>query len=137
MLRGMNNPYQPPDPQPGMAPSRTPFLLAGIGALAASAYWALYTGLVGLSVAGAGVSPVRMILPFVLIVLYAVRGFQIFKGDGRAATSILWLHGIGGIMAVINMASGDPMIIGLNALKLLIHIFGAVTAHLARKAAGL
>lgn len=134
----MNNPYQPPEPQqPNAAPSRMPFVLAGIGALGASAYWGLYTLLVGVAVAGAGASPVRMILPVVLIALYAIRGFQIFKGDARAATSVMWLHGVGGVMAVINMASGDPFLIGLNAVKLLIHIFGGATAYMARKAAGM
>ena len=136
MLAAMNNPYQPPDPQPGLVPSRTPFILAGIGALAASAYWALLTLLIGVGVSGGGVSPTRIILPIVLIGLYAVRGVQIFRGDARAAASILWLHGVGGVMAVIQMASGDPVLIALNAVKLLIHIFGGVTAYLAKKSVG-
>jgi hypothetical protein len=93
-------------------------------------YWGLLTLLIGVGVASGGVSATRVVLPIVLIALYAYRGLQIFKGDQRAARSILWLHGIGGVMAVVQMASGSPVLIVLQGGKLLVHIFGGVAALL-------
>jgi len=82
------NPYQPPsaysvDPRnPGVQTpgDRNLFVLAGVGALLASAYWAALTLLIGAASAVANVNPAQVILPLVLIVLYALRGFQLFKG---------------------------------------------------------
>jgi hypothetical protein len=135
MLPGMNNPYQPPEGRPvDAAPNKRIFVLAGIGALAASAYWGLQTLVRGLSAASSGssLSFIGLVLPAVLVVAYATRGFQLFKGDVSAAASILFLHGIGGLMAMLQMAQYPEQRV-LQVVKLLIHIFGGVTAYLARK----
>jgi hypothetical protein len=76
----------------------------------------------------------QVILPCVLIVLYAVRGVQLWKGDPAAAQRILVLHAVGGILAVVQMAGGNPLVMVLQGIKLGIHVFGGVTAHLARRA---
>lgn len=132
------NPYEPPGPhddRPGIEPpQRTIFILAAIGAWIAGAYWAALTLLLGLGVAAGSVSATQIILPCVLIGLYAVRGFQIFKGDPAAARRVLWLHGIGGIVALVQMFSGGALLIVLQAFKVAIHGFGAVTAYLAGRA---
>lgn len=131
------NPYQGPSYETqGASPppmNRTPFILAGIGASLASVYWAGLTLLIGVGVAAGSLSTFQVVLPCVLIGLYMLRGYQLFKGDPAAATRVLWLHGLGGLMAVINIASGSPLIVGLQAIKLLIHVFGGVTAFLAQR----
>ena len=136
------NPYQPPNAQGplpyapgGPPPDRTMFVLAAVGAGLASAYWAGLTLLIGLGAAYGSVSGFQAILPIVLIVLYAVRGVQIFKGDPAAARRILWLHGIGAISAVIQIGSGGGLFVVLQGIKILIHIFGGVTAYLAQRRA--
>ncbi len=138
------DPYKAPDPagppdhshaEMGQLPNRTPFVLAAIGAGLASLYWAGLTLLIALGVAMGSVSALQILLPCVLIVLYAVRGFQIFKGDPVAAKRILWLHGIGGVMAMIQMGSGNTLLIALQSIKIAIHIFGAITAYLAMRSA--
>ena len=110
------------------APSRTPFILAGIAAALASLYWAGLTLLTLSSVAGGAVSPTQVILPVVLIALYAWRGVQLFKGDPAAARKILWLHGLGGIMALIGAFSQTGLIVVLQGVKVAIHAFGVATA---------
>ncbi len=130
------NPYEPPSfytsqkdgYSPPARPARTLFVLAGIGALGASLYWAALTLLLGMN---DDVSPIRMILPIVLIGLYAMRGFQSFKGNPTALDSLLWLHGIGALMAVMNLGSEVAVLYGI---KLAIHVFGAITAFLAQRA---
>jgi hypothetical protein len=131
------NPYQPPseataNPQIAtMAGDRNLFILAGVGALLASAYWAALTLLIGVASAVGNVNPAQVILPVVLIVLYALRGFQLFKGNPAAAKRILWLHGVGGVVAVTQIMSGGSLVMVLNAVKVAIHIFGGVAAYLA------
>ncbi|HEY8074587.1 MAG TPA: hypothetical protein VIF62_10760 [Labilithrix sp.] len=129
------NPYQPPEPNFATADARSRrlFILAGVGALLASAYWAGLTLLTGVGVASGQMSGARLLLPIVLIALYAVRGVRLFKGDARAAQGIVWLHGIGALMAIVQIASGVPIAIVLYGIKLVIHAFGGVTAFLARK----
>jgi hypothetical protein len=109
-------------------PNRTPFILAGIAAVLASLYWAGLTLLILVSVAGGAVSPTQVILPVVLILLYAWRGVQLFKGDPAAARRILWLHGLGGIMALIGAFSQTGLIVVLQGVKVVIHVFGVATA---------
>ncbi len=109
-------------------PNRTPFILAGVAAALASLYWAGLTLLILSSVAGGAVSPTQVILPLVLIALYAWRGVQLFKGDPAAARKILWLHGLGGIMALIGAFSQTGLIVVLQGVKVAIHAFGVATA---------
>ena len=133
------NPYEAPQapgppggypyPPAGPPADRTMFVLAAVGAGLASAYWAGLTLLIGFSAA----SGFQIILPIVLIVLYAVRGVQIFKGDRAAARRILWLHGFGAISAVLQIASGGPLFFILQGIKIAIHIFGGITAYLVQK----
>jgi hypothetical protein len=134
------NPYDPPQhyKQPaagpgvaGAAGNRNLFVLAAIGAGLASLYWAALTLLIGVGVAIGTGSPVQIVLPFVLIALYAVRGYQLFRGDPAAARRILWLHGIGGLAAFVQMVSAGGFWGALQGVKILIHIFGGVTALLA------
>jgi hypothetical protein len=133
------NPYQPPSgPDPYASPSRDDsssrvlFTLAGVGALFASGYWALMTGLTGLNAAFGSGSATALILPVYLIVVYAMRGFRLFKGDARAAQRILWLHGVGAVFAVLQITQGrSTIVMALQAFKVLIHVFGGVTAYLA------
>jgi hypothetical protein len=134
------NPYQPPAPYPAppyaVPPTnRTPFLLAAVGAWLASAYWAVMTALLGLgAVMGSG-SGTQIILPVVLIGLYAVRGFQILKGDPAAARRILWLHGIGAVAALVqafgSFALGSALVGALQGMKVVINLFGGITAYYA------
>jgi hypothetical protein len=116
------------------APSRTPFILAALGAGLASVYWAGLTLLIASSVASGSLSPTQVILPLVLVALYALRGFQLFKGDPAAARRILWLHGLGGVMALIAAFSGTGVIVALQGVKLVIHAFGGATALWALRA---
>lgn len=137
------NPYLAPNPEQGSSNpygatpppvNRTPFVLAAVGAFLASAYWAGLTLLITFGVATGAVSGFQIILPCVLIALYALRGYQLWKGDPAAATRVLWLHGIGGVMAVLQIASGGTILMVLQGIKLLIHIFGGVTAFMAQRA---
>jgi hypothetical protein len=137
------NPYEPPGQvaPPGYLPgaegtatmNRGPFILAAIGAILASVYWAGLTLLIGFGVAFGSTSMAQIILPCVLIVLYAVRGYQLFMGDPLAARRILWLHGAGGVAAIVQMATGTPLLVVLQGIKLLIHVFGGVTAYMAQR----
>jgi hypothetical protein len=138
------NPYQPPEP-PRAAPAypsagaasanRTPFVLAAVGAGLASAYWAALTLLIGLGAALGSGSAAQVIVPCILVVLYAVRGWQIFKGDANAAKRILWLHGVGGVVAIMQMVSGSGVLVALQGVKVLIHVFGGITAIAASRTA--
>ncbi len=113
--------------------SRTPFLLAAIGAGSASLYWLGLTALLAFGAAVGSVSAAQVILPCVLIGMYAWRAIQISKGDPDAARKVLWLHGLGGITAIIQIASGGAFMFVLQGIKLGIHVFGGVTAYLASR----
>lgn len=110
-----------------------PVVLAAVGAGLASLYWAGLTLLIGLAAAGGATSTYQVLLPCVLIGLYALRGFQLLKGDPNAAKRLLWLHGMGGAMAVLQIANGGAFFVVLQSIKLVIHIFGAITAHFAQR----
>ncbi|MDB4993941.1 MAG: hypothetical protein JWM74_1373 [Myxococcaceae bacterium] len=114
---------------------RAPFLLAAIGAWLASAYWAALTMLLAFGIATQGVSPMQVLFPCILIVLYAVRGYQLFKGNPAAAKRILWLHGVGVAVTLLNMvASHDSVLFVFQSIKVAINLFGGVTAYLAHRA---
>jgi hypothetical protein len=129
------NPYTPPGyPQATVAsPTRTPFLLAAVGAWLAAAYWAALTLLIGVGAVMGSLSGVQIILPVVLVVLYVLRGTQLFKGDPNAARRILWLHGVGGVVAIVQVISGGGLFAILQGIKVAIHVFGGVTAYLAQR----
>lgn len=131
------NPYQPPGAAERAElgqPNRTLFVLAAVGAGLASLYWAALTALMALGAAAGSLPTSRIVVPCILIVLYAHRGYRIFTGDAGAARRILWLHGLGMVMAVTQMASGDPVVILLHSVKIAIHLFGGITAFLAQRA---
>jgi hypothetical protein len=132
------DPYRPPealDAAEAAAPTnRRLFVLAAIGAGLASVYWAALTLLLGFGAASGSTTGAQVILPCVLVVLYAVRGFKIFKGDRKAARGILWLHGLGALMAILRVLAGNPITVVLQAVKIAIHVFGGVTAYLAQRA---
>jgi len=113
--------------QPNDAPmNRTPFILAAVGAGLTSLYWAA----LALLIAGAGnTNTLQTILPFVLIGLYGYRGYQVFLGEPAAAKSLLWLHGIGAVISVMRMMSGDFITLLLFGIKIGLHVFGAAMAY--------
>ena len=132
------NPYQPPGAYGGSAAAaatmnRGPFVLAAIGAWFAGAYWAAITLLLTAGVAAGSLSSTQLVLPCILIFLYAFRGYQIFNGDPAAARRVLWLHGVGSIAAILQMRSGVGIMVVLQGIKVLIHIFGGITAYLAQR----
>jgi hypothetical protein len=135
----MTNPYEPPraysSPSYGATNNRTAFTLAAIGAFLASAYWAALTLLIGVGVATGSGSLTSVFFPCVLIVLYAMRGYQLLKGDPQAAQRILWLHGVGALVAIMQMTKGaDSFMVFLQSIKVFIHLFGGVAAFFARRA---
>lgn len=133
----MQNPYQPPQGPPTLSQgssARGAFTLAGVAALLASLYWAALTLLIGYGAAAGSTSPTQIIMPIVLIVLYAYRGIQLFQGDVAAARRILWLHGLGALVAVFQLMKASGLLVGLVGAKVAINIFGVVTALLAVRA---
>jgi hypothetical protein len=139
------NPYQPPSayggPPPGASPgvgavvvNRTPFVLAGIGAGLASVYWAASALLRAIDSAAGGVSGMSVVLPILLVVLYAMRGVQVFRGDPSAAQRLLWLHVVGAVAALLQTLAASGFYAGMAGVKVIINIFGAVTAFLATRA---
>ena len=140
------NPYQSPQYQqapyaqppyaavPPRPMNRTPFILGGIGALATSAYWGLLTLFIGVAAASGGASAFQLVFPVILIVLYAMRGIQLFKGDPTAARRLLWLHGVGAVVGLIQLTSPDTIVVVLYAVKVGLHVFGGVMAYLALRA---
>jgi uncharacterized protein YaaW (UPF0174 family) len=46
----------------------------------------------------------------------------------------VWLHGLGVVVSVIQFAAGGPVMWLLQGIKIAIHIFGLVSAFLARRA---
>ena len=129
----MTNPYEPPrQAVNALSPSvRGAFTLAGAAAFLASIYWGVFTLLVGFGAAMGSTSPLQILLPVVLVVLYAMRGFQLLKGDVAAARRLIWLHGVGAVAAFIQLLSGQVVI--LLAIKVAINVFGAVTAYRATR----
>jgi hypothetical protein len=114
--------------------NRTPFIIAAVGSWLASAYWALLTALTFLTaITGGELSGFRALLPLVLIVLYAVRGFGALRGDPRSLNSLTWLHGIGAVATLINSRDLSGLALGLNAVKIAINLFGAVSAFMAMR----
>ena len=113
--------------------NRTPMIVAAVASWLASAYWALLTVLTFLASITGEISGIRALLPLVLIVLYAVRGFGAFRGDPRSLTSLTWLHGIGAVATLINSRSLSGLSLGLNAVKIAINLLGAVTAYMAMR----
>jgi hypothetical protein len=109
--------------------SRTPFVLAASVAVLTSLYWAALAFLVGVASSLGDTSPAQLILPIILIGLYAFRGFQVFQGDPTAARSLLWLHGIGGVIGVMRMFGRDPITLVLYGIKVVLHVAGAGTAY--------
>ncbi len=118
--------FQPEEPElRGQRPLQGLRTLAAIGGFAAAGYWALYTFLLGAS----GQSTAQLVLPFILIGLYAYRGYQLLQGNITAANNLMWLHGIGAAVAIYQLttAVGSPL---LDGVKIAIHLFGFVTALL-------
>jgi hypothetical protein len=134
----MPNPYEAPSAaSSSTAPpsvNRTPLLLAAISAGLASIYWAVMTLLLALSATFGSTSYAYVVMPCVLIVLYALRASQILKGDVLAARRLLWLHIVGGGFAVLQMTTDVGFMVTLHAIKVGIHVFGAVTVVFAQRA---
>lgn len=131
------NPYEPPRPPPANFPypqnvapavNRTPFVLAAVGAWCASGYWALMALFLGLGAMNGSGSGLGLILPLVLIVLYATRGVQIFKGDPSAVRRILWLHGLGALAATSQAAQSHGIVAALQMVKVIINLGGLAAA---------
>jgi hypothetical protein len=134
------NPYQSPGPY-GPAPvapaadvARTPFVLAGVGALFASAYWAGMALLRLVGIAAGPLSVMSVFLPVILIALYAVRGVQLLQGDANAARRIVVLHIVGAVAALLQMLPSNGLLVALQGIKVAINLFGAATAYWAWRA---
>ncbi len=130
------NPYEPPRAvavENARPVSKTPLLLAALGAWGAAAYWALLTALLAFGAAMGSVGATNLILPVILIALYATRGVQMLKGEARAIRSLLWLHGVGGVVAVMQVATSQGFFVALQAVKVVVHVFGIVTVLMARR----
>lgn len=133
----MNNPYEPPTPQSQFDPhfDRRPFVIAAIGAWLAAAYWLVMTALLGLGMAAGKIGGSQIILPLVLIAMYAHRGYRLFRADAAMVRSIIVLHVLGMVAAVLQInATKNDVIFTMNAVKIGIHIFGVVGALLAKRA---
>ncbi|MBS2032579.1 MAG: hypothetical protein JST54_32195 [Deltaproteobacteria bacterium] len=128
------NPHQPPIPADLEEPSfnRRPFVLAAVASGLASAYWGVLTLLIVLGAGAGNMSPLNVVLPILLIFLYAQRAMRVFNGDRSAASRLIGLHLIGGLMTVMRLAAGGFLV--LYVIKLVIHIFGALTAYSASRA---
>ena len=78
------NPYEPPRTMDDAAPAtagRTPFVIASIGAYAASLYGAvLMLFLIHAALRGA-TSPFQIPLPLFLVVVFAAHGGRVWRGD--------------------------------------------------------
>jgi hypothetical protein len=121
--------------QPYEAPmNRTPYILAAVGAGLTSLYWAALALLIGVAASTGSGSPIQAILPFILIGLYAYRGYQVFQGMPAAANALLWLHGIGAVVSVMRMMDTDVITMTLYGIKIGLHVFGAATAYWAMQA---
>ena len=114
-------------------PSRSAFVLAAIGGWAAAAYWAALTFLIFTGVAAGAVSPVQIILPAILIALYAYRGWETFRGNPSAASGLMWLHILGAGLTIVQLVMGISFWPTVQVIKIVVHVFGAVTAFLARR----
>jgi hypothetical protein len=123
-----------PEPAAAPAPNRLFHTLAAVGAGFAALYWAALTAMLALAATSGSVSPAQVILPCVLIGLYAYRGFQLLQGNTAAAQRLIWLHVVGGIVAIAQIATGAQGLFAfLQAFKVAIHIFGGITAFLAAR----
>ncbi len=120
------NPYQPPNPYAGAPPVAS----SGVAVVNRTPL-ALLRGLFAAAGTGSGA---MVIMPIVLIVLYAMRGFQVLQGDPAAARRLLWLHAFGALAALLLAFSTSGFYAGLQSVKVLIGIFGAVTAFRAQRA---
>jgi hypothetical protein len=125
----MSNPYQS-SAIPGGGPM---LILAAVGAALASLYWGGMTLLLLLGAITGSTSALQLVLPALLIGLYALRAVQMLRGDVSAANRIVLLHVFGGFMAALSMISGGGLLIVLQSIKLAIHVFGGVTAFLASR----
>ena len=133
----MNNPYEPPAPLSQVDPTfnRRPFVLAAIGAWLAAVYWLGMTLLIGLGVAMSGAGGAQLILPLVLIGLYAHRGYRLYQADPAMIRSILVLHLLGMVATIFQITTTkDAFVVTLSIVKIAIHVFGLITALLARRA---
>jgi hypothetical protein len=123
----VDNPFESGSEVP--APRRsTATTLAAVGAWAAAAYWSAMALFLSLGAAMGSVSAVQALLPLALIAFYAWRGAQVWGGNRRVATNLVLLHGIGGVMAVLEVATGDWVVKVMYGLKVLIHVFGGFAA---------
>jgi hypothetical protein len=106
-------------------------VMTTVGAVLAALYWGTL-GVLNATGKLYGVKPdgFQMFLPFVLVVLYAMRGYKVFEGDHRSARNLMWLHGVGGVLAIVQIAMGmlPTFVIGLYAAKVAIHIIGGIPA---------
>jgi hypothetical protein len=130
-------PYRPPQDFSHLTPTkRTPAVVAtAVSAGLASVYWLLVALLLGFAAKSGATSPLQVILPFVLVALYGYRGLQAWKGDGAAIRNLLFLHVIGGLMAVYQVMNSAGFAATLNIVKVAIHVLGLVSTGLALRPA--
>ena len=123
------------EPAPAAPPTgnRFFFMLAAAGAGFAALYWAALTALTAVGVAAGAGNAAQVIVPCVLIALYAYRGFQLLRGDVAAARRLMLLHVVGSIVTVVQivMGHGDGIMVVLQGIKVAINVFGGIAAFLA------
>jgi hypothetical protein len=107
---------------------------AAVASGAASIYWALLTLLTARVVASKELSATQLVFPVILVGLYAFRAIQTYRGNAQAVVSLLYLNGLGAIISLYNMRGATQVVIVLQGVKVLIHIFGLITAWRARQA---
>lgn len=128
------NPFDAPDAS--ASNRKMPNMLAAAGAWLASLYWALLTLLIVFGTIAGTVSALQLVFPAFLIAAYAWRGLQVFQGHDDAAQSLLWLHALGAITAVMTLYGGGGVIYVLYGIKLAIHVFGGGAAWAVERGVG-
>ena len=107
--------------------------MASFGAFLVAGYWAVLAMLFGFGVASGAASVPSILLSLLLIVLFAWRAFQLWKGDRTAAKKILVLHSAGVVGLAQIFLGGTVLLTILVSIKVAIHAFGAIAAYQAMK----
>ena len=90
--------------------------------------------LFGFRVASGAATVPSILMSSVLIVLFTLRGFQLWRGDRSAAKKILFLHAADVIGLAQIFLGGSVLVTILVSIKVALHVFGAIAAYLSMKA---
>ena len=85
---------------------------------------------------GGAIESYQLVMPIVLVALYAMRAYRVYTGDLRSARNLAWLHALGAIVAVVNIVQfNTPIITVLYGIKVVVHVVGGVPAFLLSRSA--